>query len=130
MSDVVKKETERDVAAAERTRNTTTYTPQFDIVETPEELTLFGDFPGVAPEDLDVRFENEHLIVHARVKPRHAGREFLYGEFGIGDFYREFHIAESIDPTQISAELKGGQLVLHLPKSDAVKPRRIQVRAT
>jgi HSP20 family protein len=56
-------------------------------------------------------------------------RGFVYGEYGIGDFYREFQISEVIDPTKISAELKGGLLILHLPKSDAVKPRRIEVKA-
>ena len=91
MSEMVRKETE-NVPAVERTRSTTTYTPRFDIVETEDELILYGDMPGVDPEDLEVRFENEHVIVDGRVAPRQEGHEHVYGEYGIGDFYREFRV--------------------------------------
>lgn len=128
MSEIVKKEAD-NVAAVERTRSTTTYTPRFDIVETDEELTLYGDMPGVEPDDLEVRFENEHLIVDGRVAPRHKDRERVYGEYGIGDFYREFRVNEVVDANKISAEMKDGVLTLHLPKVEAIKPKRIEVKS-
>jgi len=128
MSEMVKKDTGTELATAERTRTGTTYTPRFDIVETDEELILYGDLPGVAPENLDVRFENDRLIVHGKVEPRHQDREFVYGEYGIGDYYRDFQVLEEVDPDHITAELKNGVLHVHLPKSEAVKPRRIEVK--
>jgi len=129
MSEMVKKETDGNLATVERTRSTTTYTPRFDIVEVDDELTLYGDLPGVAPENLEVRFENEHLIVHGRVEPRHEERQHVYGEYGIGDFYREFRINEAVDAGKIEAELKDGVLTLHLPKAEAIKPKRIEVKS-
>lgn len=129
MSDMVKKEPDKNVATVERTRSTTTYTPRFDILETADELTLYGDLPGVSPENLEIRFENEHVIVHGRVEPRHEGREHVYGEYGIGDFYREFRINEAVDAEKIEAELKDGVLTLHLPKAEAIKPKRIEVKS-
>ena len=51
----------------------------------------------------------------------------LYSEYGIGDFYRTFSVAETIDGSKISAELKNGVLTVHLPKTEEVKPRRIEV---
>ena len=128
MNKMVKKET-GNVESVERTRSVTTYTPRFDILETDEELTLCGDMPGVAPEDLEVRFENEHVIVDGRVAPRHEGREHVYGEYGIGDFYREFRVNEAVDASKIAAELKDGVLTLHLPKTEAIKPKRIEVKS-
>ena len=128
MSEMVKQETGTDVATAERTRTGTTYNPRFDIVETEDELVLYGDLPGVTPENLDVRFENERLIIHGKVEPRHQDHEFVYGEYGIGDYYREFQVLEGVDPDKISADLKNGVLCVHLPKSEAVKPRRIEVK--
>ena len=129
MSELAKKESETDVATVERTRGGRTYVPRFDIVETENELILFGDMPGVTPENLEVRFEGEHLTVYGKVEPRHQGHEYLYGEYGIGDYHREFHVNEAIDPDKISAELKNGVLTLHLPKSAAVRPRRIEVKS-
>lgn len=106
----------------------TTYMPRFDIWETDNELLLYGDLPGVTPEDLDIRFENNELTLHGRVQPRHEGVEFLYGEYGIGDFHRTFTIGEAIDTAKISAEMHHGVLTLHLPKSEKAKPRRIAVK--
>ncbi len=131
MSDsLVNKEAQgTEVTTAERTRSGQTYSPRFDILETDEELVLYGDLPGVEPEGLDIRFENHELTVHGKVEPRHDDINFLYGEYGIGDFYRSFSIGETVDSGKITAELKNGVLTLHLPKTESAKPRRIEVKA-
>ena len=121
-------ETHNDVAPAERTLGGTTYSPRFDIWENNDEMILYGDLPGVMPEDLDVRFENPVLTIHGKVRPRHNDVTFLHGEYGIGDFHRTFTIGEAIDTQRISAELKNGVVTVHLPKSEKVKPRRIEVK--
>jgi len=121
-------ETQNDVAPVERTLGGTTYSPRFDIWENDDEMILYGDLPGVMPEDLDVRFENPVLTIHGKVSPRHNDIKFLYGEYGIGDFHRTFTIGEAIDTERISAELKNGVVTVHLPKSEKVKPRQIEVK--
>ena len=118
------------VATVERTRGGPTYSPRIDIWETDDELVLFADLPGVSPADLDIQFENRELRIHGKVCPRHEGVNFLYGEYGIGDFYRTFTIGETIDSERISAELNQGVLALHLPKTEAVKPRKIAVQSS
>lgn len=128
MSELMKRETGADVATVERTRTGTTFVPRFDIIERDEELVLYGDLPGVAPEDLEVRFENGHLMIQGTVPQRHQDQEFLYGEYGVGNYYREFQISEAIDNQKISAELKNGVLVVRLPKAESIKPRRIEVK--
>jgi HSP20 family molecular chaperone IbpA len=102
--------------------------PRFDILENEDELVLYGDLPGVDSPDLDIRFENNELTIHANVGARHQDVAFLYGEYGIGDFHRTFTIGEAVDTARISAELRNGVLTLHLPKTEAVKPRRIEVK--
>jgi HSP20 family protein len=121
-------ETPNDVAPIESTFGGTTYIPRFDIWENDDEMILYGDLPGVMPENLDVHFENPVLTIHGIVTPRHCDIKFLHGEYGIGDFHRTFTIGEAIDSERISAELKNGVLTVHLPKSDRVKPRRIEVK--
>ena len=64
--------------------------------ETAEELLLFADVPGVKPEDVDVRFENGELILHARCNPRGQAANFLLNEYEVGDFYRVFALSESM----------------------------------
>ncbi|MBN2293595.1 MAG: Hsp20/alpha crystallin family protein [Pirellulales bacterium] len=120
-------ETRSDVTPVERTSGGTTYSPRFDIWEDNDETILYGDLPGVTPEDLEVRFENPVLTIHGKVSSRHNDIKLLHGEYGIGDFHRTFTIGEAIDTERISAELKNGVVTVHLPKSEKVKPRRIEV---
>ncbi len=129
MTQALKQQQTDGASPVERTRETPAFTPRFDIWETDDGLVLCGDLPGVDPADLDIRFENRELTVFGRVSPRHAGRHERYTEYGVGDFYRTFTIGESIDASKISAELKAGVLTLHLPKTEAMKPKRIPVNA-
>ncbi|MCS6851444.1 MAG: Hsp20/alpha crystallin family protein [Gemmataceae bacterium] len=103
------------------------YTPRVDIYETTDELLLFADMPGVAPGDVDIRFENGELSLHGRVGARLPSQGVLLKEYGIGDFYRVFTITETIDANKITAEMKNGVLTVHLPKAEALKPRKITV---
>ncbi|MGB7327023.1 MAG: Hsp20/alpha crystallin family protein [Rubripirellula sp.] len=111
------------------TTKQSTFIPRFDIWEGEEELLLYGDLPGASVEDLDIRFENRELSIRGKVAPRHQGG-YLLDEYGIGDFHRTFTVGETIDADKISAEMKNGVLVLHLPKSEKLKPRRIEVKAS
>lgn len=66
-------------------------------------------------------------MIEGKVAPRQGAGRYLYSEYGLGDFYRQFTIGEVIDAEKISAELNHGVLTVHLPKTDAVRPRRIPV---
>lgn len=116
-------------AASENACASARYIPRFDIVETADELTLYGDLPGVQPSDLEVRFENQEIVIHGKVASRNTEDRHWEREYGVGDFYRSFSVAEGIDAPRIQAGLKNGVLTLHLPKAEAMKPRRIQVNA-
>jgi len=69
-NNLVQAEKKSEVKTPELTRGATTFTPRVDIIETPEELLLFADMPGVKPEDVDVRFENGELIIHGKCNSR------------------------------------------------------------
>jgi HSP20 family protein len=120
-----------DVASPERTRGGVFFTPLVDIYENDQELTLYADLPGVRPEDLDLRYEQGELVLHAKVRQRYQENErgFLLNEYEVGDFYRAFAIHESIDAGKISAEFKSGVLIVHLPKMAEAQPRQITVQA-
>ena len=81
---------------------------------------------------MDINYEQGLLTLHARVEPRQSeeNTSFLSREYGVGDYYRSFQIGEGIDAQKIEAELRDGVLTVHLPKTEAVKPRRIQVKAS
>lgn len=120
---------DRGLARSEPTRSAWTYVPNVDILDTPEELRVLADLPGVGEDSIDVRFEDGTLTIHGRVRERQSeDTRWLRREYGVGDFHRTFEVSESIDARQISAEYADGVLTLRLPKTEAAKPRRIQVR--
>ena len=115
-------------ATAERTRDHQYFLPRVDIYETDHELVLFADVPGVAPRDVDLRFEKGELILQGRITRQERKGQQLAGEYQEGDFYRVFHVHESIDSTRIEAECSNGVLTVHLPKEERVKPRKVDVK--
>jgi HSP20 family protein len=119
-----------ELATREPTRDTTVlYSPRCDILETEDEFLLFADLPGVGPGDVDVRYDNGTLTIQGKCAPRQQGSAaYLACEYGIGDFYRDFAVNDSIDSEKITAELKQGVLTVHLPKTETVKPKRIAVK--
>lgn len=114
---------------AELTRSGQYFRPRVDIVEDSQELQILADMPGVSADSVDIDFEDGALTIHGRVPNRRGENvKFLLEEYDIGDFYRVFQIGEAIDGTKISAEYADGVLTVHLPKVEAVKPRKILVQ--
>lgn len=103
--------------------------PAVDIFETDEGLTLMADLPGVNKEDLHVDIDQNLLTVQANAKS-HLNGEPVLREFLHGNFYRQFQLPDEIDPGKIAAEMKNGVLTLQLPKSEAAKPRHIEITVT
>jgi HSP20 family protein len=113
---------------AEAPARAVTVTPRVDILETENEVLVLADLPGVKPDEVDVRFEKGELTIHGRRACCHGGKEAPLREYGAANYFRAFELAETIAADRIEAELKNGVLTLHLPKVEAVKPRRIAVK--
>jgi HSP20 family protein len=119
-----------EAAGAERTRSGRCYRPHVDILEQADELLVLADVPGADGEGIDVNFEDGTLTIHAPVDPRQDQQhEFLLHEYGVGDYCRSFRVSEAIDAGKITAAYADGVLTLRLPKAEAVKPRKIKVKA-
>ena len=102
--------------------------PECDIFESNDEILLVADLPGVSTDALKINIDNGELTLEARRDDATSGT-LLGGEFHDCDFRRRFAVPPGIDGARVNAELKHGVLRLHLPKSDALKPRQISVRA-
>lgn len=103
--------------------------PRVDVFENEAEYLVVADVPGVARDALDVRFEDGELRLEARRAGATAGQP-IAEEYRIGDYRRAFAMPEGIDADRIDAELVNGVLKVHLPKSSAKRPRRIDIRSS
>lgn len=120
--------TREESAPRETTRTQEQYIqPPVDIYEAGDGLMVVADMPGVVSEDLDIRVERNILTLQAKAKPVLPGDPY-YREYHLVNFFRQFQLSDEVDANNITADLKNGVLSLTLPKSEAAKPRRIQVR--
>lgn len=112
----------------ERTRGPERFLPPpVDIYETQEGLVVLADLPGVSPNDLKIRLEDNILTIQAA--PKHlVEAEPIYREFELVNFFRQFELSEEVDQEKIAASLSHGVLRLYLPRAEKAKPREIPVR--
>jgi HSP20 family protein len=119
------------VSAARRTDEPpeSYFVPATDIYETANELVITADLPGIRPEGLTLTVEENVLEIRGTQPPQgEAPGEALLQEFATGEFYRAFQLPADFDTDKIAAALKQGVLTVRLPKSERLKPRRIEVK--
>ena len=106
-----------------------TQTPLVDVYESADELMLVADMPGVTPNELAIHVDKDELTIESHRTAAASDAKLLASEFVPRDYRRSFTVPHGLDMDKVRAEFANGILSLHLPKSPAVKPRQIQVRA-
>jgi len=101
--------------------------PVVDVYENVDELLLLVDVPGATNDGIDVHLDKGQLTILAKRREDAPG-SLLAAEYQACDYLRVFSVPAGIDPAKIDAQLSGGVLRLRLPKSESVKPRRIEVK--
>ena len=120
--------TRKEESLSDRRREIPAVAPLVDIYENDDEILLHVDMPGVDKKDIAVNIDNGQLAVSGLRKVETTGSA-QWEEFGEVEFQRTFSIPQTIDMEKVNAELKDGVLYLHLLKSEAAKPRQIEIKA-
>ena len=102
-------------------------TPLADFLETKDGYVLQVEMPGVSKGGLEVTVGDGELVIVGRRAPLVVKSRATYRESHSFDYRRVFELDPSIDAGRISARIDQGVLRLELPKSEAVKPHRIEV---
>jgi len=107
--------------------------PAMDIVETPAELTLSAELPGVDPKDVDVSVDDGVLTIRGEKSEERKEEEdkkvYLY-ERSYGSFQRSVSLPQSVDASKITADFDKGVLKVHMPKSAEAKPKGRKIEVT
>jgi HSP20 family protein len=115
---------------AEQTKAGLVFTPPVDIFETPSEITVLADMPGVNAEHLRVDLHDNVLTLTGDVEsPEGPSERILLRQYQTGKYFRQFALSEAIDQEKVEANLTDGVLRLKLPKVAAAQPRRITVKS-
>ena len=109
--------------------STRTWAPPVDIYENGDNLVLKAEVPGVNPEDVEVRVEDNTLYLKGERKFEKEVKEQNYHrvERSYGTFTRSFSLPNSVDSDKVTATYKDGVLTLTMPKREEAKPKTIKV---
>jgi HSP20 family protein len=101
--------------------------PVGNIREEDGKVFLCLELPGVQKDALDLRIENDQLVIEARrAEPEHTG-EYVVRERIMGDYYQSYTLDDTIDREKVDARMENGVLTVTLHMKESVKPRKIQI---
>jgi HSP20 family protein len=101
-----------------------------DVVEQDDAFLVKASVPGINPDDLEITFTDNVLTIKGSTKVEEETNDARYHlrERRYGSFARSITLGERIKGDAISANYDNGVLTLTLPKSEEVKPKRIQIQ--
>jgi len=106
------------------------WAPRVDISETDKAFTIKAEIPEVKKADVKVTVDNGVLTIRGERKQEkeEKNKKFHRVERYYGSFTRSFTLPDNVDETQIEASFKDGMLNLQLTKTEASKPKAIDVK--
>jgi HSP20 family protein len=105
--------------------------PAVNLYDAGEAYVLMAQLPGVGPGDLDLSITGETLTLKGERKRTEGVTEESYRrqERQFGRWARTVTLPDRIEPDKVAASFRNGILTVNLPKSEAAKPRQINVTA-
>lgn len=114
-----------------RTQTTNRGFPAMNLWESGDSLVAEAEVPGMKSEDLDISVVGNELTIRGHRQPcGEEGAAYHRRERGLGEFSRSVRLPIDVDGSKVSAELRDGVLRITLPKAEAAKPRKIEVKAS
>jgi HSP20 family protein len=106
------------------------WAPMVNISENDAEYLISADLPEVKREDVRVSMENGMLTLtgERKMEKQDSGTKHHVIEQSYGRFVRSFSLPGNIDPSKVEATFKDGVLRVHITKSDAARPKQIEIK--
>jgi len=105
--------------------------PAIEITETPAEMVVSAELPGLEKKDVDISVDDDMLTISGEKTEEKStdDKKYHLWERSYGAFQRSFSLPRGVDATKINAEFKNGVLKVHLPKTteQQAKGRKIDI---
>jgi HSP20 family protein len=107
------------------------WTPAVSVSETPDDLVLTAELPGMSEDNISIELENNVLSISGEktetVSEDDSERRYHVYERRFGSFSRSFTLPRTVDGGNIVATFDNGVLNIRLPKVAEAKGRKIEI---
>jgi len=92
---------------------------------------LSTEVPGINPDDIDISVLGQTVTITGNREPDKTGEEIHYHrqERQTGSFSRSIELPFTVDANNVQASFEKGVLYIHLPRTEAEKPKKIVVKS-
>ena len=106
--------------------------PALNVYEEGDQLTVEAQLPGIKPDALDINVEQGVLTISGQSTSEEERKErnYFVREHRTGRFSRSLRLPATYNSDGCTASFEHGVLKLVFPKSEAAKPRRIQINGS
>ncbi|HEY2687220.1 MAG TPA: Hsp20/alpha crystallin family protein [Streptosporangiaceae bacterium] len=105
------------------------WSPLAEVSETDDAYLVHVELPGIRKDQVDVQLLDRELVISGDIKESENGRRRRSSR-RTGRFEYRTYLPGDVKADQVSAQLADGVLTVTVPKSEATKPRRIEVKTS
>jgi len=103
--------------------------PAVDLYQTDSDVVAEVSIPGMDPKKINVEIENN--VLHIRSEEEQVSedksKDYYRKEVRRGMFARSIALPTEVDADRVSATSEKGILKIVMPKSEKVKPRKVNI---
>jgi HSP20 family protein len=103
--------------------------PPLNVREDPDRIEVMAEIPGIDPNTLDVKVQDNTLLIRGSRTPDEEGGKLLRRERQRGAFQREVALPAKVDHHQVEAEYRLGILTITMPKAAEARPHVIKIKS-
>ena len=111
------------------------WVPLADLSETEDAYVVKVELPGVGKDQIDVQLQDRELVVSGEIPEeeekqdgQNGGRRRHRSTRRTGRFEFRAWLPGDVNADAVQGELTDGVLTLTIPKSEAAKPRKIEIK--
>ncbi len=107
------------------------FSPALDVYQDKDSVLVKAELPGMKKEDITLSLHDGVLTFSGerRQEKAHDEKGRVRNERFFGRFERSLTLPVQVDGTRVTAAYEDGILTVTLPKSEAAKPRQIEIAA-
>ncbi len=102
------------------------WSPLADVSETDEAYVVRAELPGVQKDQVDVQLQDRELAITGEIADTEHGHRHRSSR-RTGRFEFRTYLPGDVKADAVTAQLSDGVLTVTVPKSEAAKPRKIEI---